>query len=765
MTVAASSLIRAERDGEIYYFCCESCRKKFLAQETGDAIPESPSGCCGDHGKTHTASKGTAATGMYVCPMCSEVRQDHPGDCPICGMPLEAEFVASGQPEDTSELDDMTMRFWLGMVMSLPVLFLAMGHMALSTLNEATSGWVQFFLSVPVIFWAGWPLLKRAARSVASGNLNMFTLIGMGVMAAFGVSAAQLIVPEWFPSSVRGHFYFESAAVITVLVLLGQMLELRARSRTGQAIRELLALAPGTARRIKPTGEHDVAVAEVSPGDLLRVRPGERVPVDGTVTEGGSFLDEAMLTGESAPVHKDPGDSVTAGSVNGAGSFVMRAEHVGSETVLARIVAMVAQAQRSRAPIQRVADRAAAFFVPAVVAVAVLAFAVWMTVGPEPRLAFALVSAISVLVIACPCALGLATPMSVMVGVGRGAQAGVLIKDAAALETLETVNTIVVDKTGTLTEGKPEVTALLPAESGGEMELLADAASVEKGSEHPLSAAILRAAKDRNAPLAPVTDFHTVAGSGIRGRDGDREILAGTAAFLRESGVDTDSLELLETQAMNALGGQTTVCVAKAGKPLGVIAVSDPLKSTAKEAVNALHALGLRVVMLTGDNFATAERIAGQLGIDEFSAGLRPGQKQARVKELQREGKVSVAGDGINDAPALAQADVGIAMSTGTDVAMESAGITLLHGDLRGIVRAFALSRAVMHNIRQNLFFAFVYNLLGVPIAAGVLYPALGWMLSPMIAGAAMSLSSVSVILNALRLRHWRQDAAQQVSG
>jgi len=725
MTVDVSSPIRAERDGEIYYFCCEGCRKKFVAQDAA-------------------APKSGTASGMYVCPMCPEVRQDHPGDCPICGMPLEPEFVAAGQPEDTSELDDMTLRFWLGAVMTLPVVVLAMGH--IGHLGPDTSGWTQFFLSTPVVFWAGWPLLKRAGRSLATWNLNMFTLIGLGVLAAFGFSAVQLAAPGLFPEAVQGRFYFESAAVITVLVLLGQMLELRARSRTGEAIRKLLSLAPGTARRIHPNGEHDVAVAEVRPGDLLRVRPGERVPVDGVVTEGTSFLDEAMLTGEAAPVRKSEGALVTAGTVNGSGSFVMRAEHVGSETVLARIVEMVARAQRSRAPIQRLADRVAGFFVPTVVAVAVLAFAVWMQVGPEPRLAFALVSAISVLVIACPCALGLATPMSVMVGVGRGAQCGVLIKDAASLEALETVDTVVVDKTGTLTEGKPEVTLLIPVEGLAESELLAAAASVEQGSEHPLASAILRKARERDIALLPVTNFHATAGSGVEGRVGEASIRGGPGAFLG-----------LEPTQNAALEGQTTVFVAKEGRLLGVIAVADPIKPTTPEAVQALHALGLRVVMLTGDNSLTAQRVAAHLGIDEFAAEMRPEQKHARVVELQKQGhKIAMAGDGINDAPALAQAEVGIAMSTGTDVAMESAGITLLHGDLRGIVRALALSRAVMRNIRQNLFFAFIYNLLGVPIAAGVLYPAFGWLLSPMIAGAAMSISSVSVITNALRLRRWQ---------
>ena len=725
MTVDASSPIRAERDGETYYFCSEGCRKKFLGQ-----TPEPPK------------TKGSV---IYVCPMCPDVRQDHPGDCPHCGMPLEPE--SAGQPEEaTPELDAMTLRFWLGAVMGLPVLILAMGHF--SGLSHATSGWAQFFLSTPVIFWAGWPLIVRAARSVATWNLNMFTLIGLGVLAAYGFSVVSLLGPGLFPPELAGRFYFESAAVIVVLVLLGQMLELKARSRTGSAIRGLLALAPATARRIDPDGEHDVAVQGVAPGDLLRVRPGERVPVDGVVTEGSSFLDEALITGEAEPVRKAPGDPVTAGTVNGSGSFDMRAEHVGSETVLARIVEMVARAQRSRAPIQRLADRVAGFFVPAVVAVAVLAFAVWMNVGPQPRLAYALVSAISVLVIACPCALGLATPMSVMVGVGRGAQAGVLIKDASALEAMEGVDTVIVDKTGTLTEGKPQLTALIPEPGVTEAELLLTAASVEQGSEHPLAAAVLREAKSRNLVLtkrSKMTDFWSKSGSGVHGIVENRPVWVGTAAFLRENGFDVVASDV------------ATMFVAQGEQFLGSIEVADPIKPSTPEAIRALHALGLKVVMLTGDNATVARKVAEQLGLDEFSAAMRPEQKQARIVELQAQGrKIVMAGDGVNDAPALAQADVGVAMSTGTDVAMESAGITLLHGDLRGLVRALELSRAVMVNIRQNLFFAFVYNLIGVPIAAGVLFPAFGWMLSPMIAGAAMSLSSVSVIANALRLRHWK---------
>ncbi|MEI8234822.1 MAG: heavy metal translocating P-type ATPase [Verrucomicrobiota bacterium] len=737
MTVDASSPIRAERDREVYYFCSEGCRKKFLAQRPGEAKAAPPS--------------GRAPSGKYVCPMCPGVRSDHPGDCPVCGMPLEPEFTAA-MPEASPELAEMTLRFWLGAAGTLPVLFLAMGHGLLPlALSHATAGWVQMFLSAPVVFWAGWPLLQRGARSLGSGKWNMFTLVGLGVLAAFGFSVAALLFPALFPEAARGAYYFESAAVITVLVLLGQMLELRARGRTGQAIRELLSLAPDWARRIEPDGEKDVPVAEVRPGDLLRVRPGERTPVDGVVTEGVSFLDEAMLTGEPEPVRKKSGSPVTAGTVNGAGSFVMRAERVGGETVLARIVEMVARAQRSRAPIQRLADRVAGLFVPAVVVFAALSAWAWMLWGPEPRLAFALVSAVSVLVIACPCALGLATPMSVMVGVGRGAQAGVLIKDAAALEALETVDTVAVDKTGTLTEGKPEVVALYPAEGVSREALVSAAACVEQGSEHPLATALLAEARRRGLSAAPVGDFHATAGAGVEGKGPEGElILAGTAAFLRSRGCQP-----LEMQT--ALEGQTTVFVARGGTPLGMIAVADPVRPAAAGAVRALHSLGLRVVMLTGDNPAAAQRVAAQVGVDEFAAGLRPEEKHARIAALQKEGfKVAMAGDGINDAPALAQADVGIALSTGTDVAMESAGITLLHGDLRGIVRALALSRAVMRNIRQNLFFAFCYNLLGIPIAAGVLYPAFGLLLSPMIAGAAMSFSSVSVIANALRLRRWK---------
>ena len=778
-----SSPIRAERDGETFYFCCEGCRKKFLAQGEHPSGESEPHSCCGHHDQAAPPPADAVSSGIYICPMHPEVRQDHPGDCPICGMPLEPEMVSASGAEDTTELDDMTLRFWLGTVMALPVLILAMVHMR--AIGHGTLGWAQFILSTPVVFWAGWPLLKRAVRSLVSWNLNMFTLIGLGVMAAYGFSLLNVLKPGLFPSALRGTYYFESAAVITVLVLLGQMLELRARRRTGEAIRELLSLAPSTARRIDTDGEHDVPIAEVLVGDRLRVRPGERIPVDGTLEEGGSYVDESMLTGEAEPVHKVGGDPVTAGTMNSTGSFVMKAEHVGSETVLAQIVDMVARAQRSRAPIQRLADQVAGYFVPAVVIVAAAAFFGWLAIGPEPRLSYAFASAISVLVIACPCALGLATPMSVMVGVGRGAKAGVLIKDAGVLELLEKVDTVVVDKTGTLTEGKPQVTTLLPVDGVTEEALLATAASLEQQSEHPLGAAIVHAARERRVPLASVLGFQAIAGRGVRGREEDAEmgrrgdagrgggeaaetpcpcpstlstpsipppaeILVGTGSFLQGLGVDIEA----GAARANALDGQTTVYVSRAGKLLGVIAISDPIKNTTPEAVRALHALGLRVVMLTGDNRAVAARVASKLGIDEFAAEVLPDQKHAKIAELQQQGrKVAMAGDGINDAPALAQADVGIAMSTGTQVAIESAGITLLHGDLRGIVRAISLSRTVMRNIRQNLFFAFIYNLLGVPVAAGVLYPVFGVLLSPMIAGAAMSFSSVSVITNALRLK------------
>ena len=751
MTVDASSPIRAERDGETFYFCCERCRTRFLAQ-AGAAAAEPNHACCGGHSEREPAPENAVSSGMYVCPMCPGVRQDHPGDCPICGMPLEPEMVSADQQEDTTELDDMTRRFRTGAALSLPVLALAMSHT-----HFAFSGWAQALLTVPVVFWAGAPLIKRAWRSLIGWNLNMFTLIGMGVLAAFGVSAVQLIAPALFPEQVRGHFYFESAAVITTLVLLGQVLELRARRRTGQAIRQLLALAPATARRVDADGEHDVPLGKVHAGDVLRIRPGEHIPVDGAVSSGQGTVDEAMLTGEPTPVQKAPGDPLTGGTLNGSQSFLMRAERVGADTVLAQIVDMVARAQRSRAPIQRLTDRISGYFVPAVVAVALLGFSGWLIAGPEPKLSYALVSAISVLVIACPCALGLATPMAVMVGVGRGASAGVLVKEAAALEILEKVDTVVVDKTGTLTEGKPAVTGLLPADGVTETELLSVAASLEQGSEHPLAGAIVRAARERGITLAAVNDFHAVAGAGVRGKlDGHSEpAVAGTAAFLNETGA-RETLRPLEDKA-SMLDGQTLVFVAIGDKPLGVIGISDPLKKTTPEAVRTLHAMGLRVVMLTGDNQAAAQRIASQLGIDDFAAALSPAQKHARIAELRKSGrKVAMAGDGINDAPALAEADVGIAMSTGAGCAIESAGITLLRGDLGGIVRAIRLSRAVMRNIRQNLFFAFAYNAAGVPIAAGVLYPVLGILLSPMLAGVAMSLSSVSVILNSLRLRNAR---------
>ena len=759
MTVDSATPFQCVRDGETFFFCCESCRNRFLAQsassDDGKLAPDHS--CC----NTHSAPPldNATASGAYVCPMCPEVRQDHPGDCPVCGMALEPEMVAAHQPEDTTELHDMTRRFWFAAALSSPVFLHSMTHMASGA--HLISGLLQLIFTTPVVFWAGWPLLQRAWRSLRTGNLNMFTLIGMGVISAYGYSIMLGTLPWLFPYPMHGHFFFESAAVITTLVLLGQMLELRARRHTSDAIRELLDLAPATASRLDSDGEHEVPATDIQIGDRLRVRPGERIPVDGTVLEGQSHVDESMLTGEPEPTKKIRGDSLAAGTVNGAGSLVMRAERVVKETVLARIVEMVAHAQRSRAPIQRLADRVSSYFVPAVIAVAILTAVVWLLVGSEPRISNALVSSISVLVIACPCALGLATPVSVMVGIGRGAKAGVLIKDASALQVLEKVDTIIVDKTGTLTEGKPAVTAVLPADGVTEKELLSVAASLERPSEHPLGAAIVRAAETRKIGFVPATEFQSVPGAGVCGlvtqpNAQPQMAYAGTASFLHDKGGFCCALKPLEETAAGH-DGETLVFIALGEKPLGVIAVSDPIKKSTPEAVHALHALGLRVVMATGDNHAAAERVAKQLGIDEFAAGLLPEQKLARVVELQKQGrKVAMAGDGINDAPALAQADAGIAMSTGTGIAIESAGITLLQGDLRGIVRAVLLSRAVMRNIRQNLFFAFIYNALGVPIAAGVLYPFFGVLFSPMIAGAAMSLSSVSVITNALKLKNTR---------
>jgi len=699
---------------------------------------------------------------IYTCPMHPEVQQDHPGNCPKCGMVLEPKTMSAVE-EESPELADMTRRFWIGVALALPVFTLAMAR-AIPTLAHEnwvmgdTSRWIQFLLATPVVLWSGLPFFKRGWRSLVTWQLNMFTLIAIGVGTAYLFSAAVMLMPGAFPNTFapegRVGIYFEAAAVIVVLVLLGQVLELRARSKTGSAIRALLNLAPKTARVFQDGEEHDVPLEFVQAGAKLRVRPGEKIPVDGILLDGKTSVDESMISGEPLPVEKITGDKVTGGTLNTTGSFLMQAEHVGSETVLARIVKMVADAQRSRAPIQALADKVSGYFVPAVLAVAVLTFIGWAWLGPEPRFAHAIVNAVAVLIIACPCALGLATPMSVMVGIGRGAQAGVLIRNAEAIEILEKVTTVVVDKTGTLTEGKPRLTEILSANGVSEDELLLAAASVEQNSEHPLAAAIVHGAKERGVKLQSVIDFNSITGGGVVGKIDGREIAVGKLKFLHERGV-TD-LAVIEPKATALQAeGQTAMFVAINGKAAGILTVSDPIKASTPEAIAQLHKLGLKIIMLTGDNERTANAVAKKLGLDSVEAGVEPQHKHERIQQLRQQGHiVSMAGDGINDAPALAAAHVGIAMGTGTDVAMESAGITLVKGDLRGIAKAMTLSRSMMRNIRQNLFFAFVYNALGIPVAAGVLYPFFGWLLSPIIAGAAMSLSSVSVIGNALRLRN-----------
>ncbi len=714
-------------------------------------------------GSASPASVKKPATGIYTCPMHPEVQQDHPGACPKCGMALELKGgSASSAPDDNAELHDMTRRFWIGTALTVPVFVLAMVHVIpafahQSWVDSHVSRWIQFALTTPVVAWAGWPFFVRGWQSLRSWNLNMFTLIAIGVGAAYGFSVVAMLLPNLFPQAMQHDgkvaIYFEAAAVIVVLVLLGQVLELRARSRTGSAITALLNLAPPTARQVAPGGDNVVPLDQVKVGDWLRVVPGDKVPVDGVVVEGHSSVEESMITGEPLPVEKSVGDAVTGGTVNGTGSFVMRAERIGADTLLGQIVDMVAEAQRSRAPIQGLVDRVASFFVPAVLVIAVITFAAWMWLGPEPRLAYAIVNAVAVLIIACPCALGLATPMSIMVGVGRGAQAGVLMKSAEALERLETVTTLVVDKTGTLTEGKPVLMDVLPVDGIDANELVRLAAALEQSSEHPLAAAVVQGAKTRQIPMSAVSDFRSVTAGGVVGKVDGRTVLIGKPAFLRNEHIA--GLEPLEASAAKLQeDGKTVLFVAVDGKPGGLLAVADPIKASTPEAISQLHALGLKLVMLTGDNRRTAAAVAKTLGIDAVEAEIEPAGKVAHVKQLRAKGQhVAMAGDGINDAPALSEADVGIAMGTGTDVAMHSAGITLVKGDLRGIAKAITLSRATMRNIRQNLFFAFIYNALGIPIAAGLLYPLFGVLLSPMIAGAAMSLSSVSVIGNALRLR------------
>lgn len=735
----AAAKHRAEHGGKPYFFCSPGCRAKFMAAPEKYLTPD--------------AAPPVAAGAIYTCPMHPEVRQTGPGSCPICGMALEpAAMTADGAPNP--ELVDMIRRFWIALALSLPVVVLEMGgHFAgLHHLMTGFSGWVQFLFATPVVFWAGAPFFARGWRSVVSGKLNMFTLIAMGTGAAWGYSAAVTLAPQWVPEGMGGAVYFEAAAVITVLVLLGQVLELKARDRTSGAIRALLELAPKVARRITGDGEEEIPLEAVQVNDRLRVRPGDKVPVDGRVLEGRSSLDESLVTGESMPVAKGVGDAVIGGTINQTGALIIVAEKIGRDTMLARIVAMVAEAGRSRAPVQRLADQVSAWFVPVVILAALAAFIAWMMLGPEPRFAHGLVAAVSVLIIACPCALGLATPMSVMVGVGRGAEMGVLIRNAEALERMEKVDTIVVDKTGTLTEGRPSVTAILPTPRVAMDEILRFAAAVEQASEHPLAQAILRTAKSRGFAIPPVADFESPTGRGATGMVEGRRVALGGEDFVAGLGFDVAALRTAAEAARR--DGATAIYAAISGVGAGVLVIADPIKATTPAAVEALKQQGLRVLMLTGDHATTARAVAGRLGIEEVEAEVLPADKSRIVARLRAEGRiVAMAGDGVNDAPALMAADVGIAMGTGSDVAMESAGVTLVKGDLVGIVRARRLSRAAMRNIRQNLFFAFVYNAIGVPVAAGVLYPMFGIMLSPMISAAAMALSSVSVIGNALRLR------------
>jgi Cu+-exporting ATPase len=745
---------RFEYKGQEYLFCGARCRERFQADPERFLEPEA--------GQAPTAPTRQEPAGtIYTCPMHPEVRQAGPGSCPICGMALEPEQVSLDQGPDP-ELIDMTKRFWVALVLTAPVFVIEMGrHLGLMHLVPSSwSNWISLALSTPVVLWAGAPFFVRGWRSVVSGHLNMFTLIAMGTGVAYLYSLIGTLLPQIFPAGFRDAHgavgvYFEAAAVITVLVLLGQVLELRARERTSGAIRALLGLAPKTARRISDRGDEDVAIDTIAVGDHLRVRPGEKIPVDGFVIEGTSFVDESMVTGEPMPVAKADGARVIGGTVNQSGALVLRAEQVGRDTMLARIVDLVARAQRSRAPVQRLADRVAGWFVPAVLASAVIAFAAWVVFGPEPRFTFGLVAAVTVLIIACPCALGLATPMSIMVGVGRGARAGILIRDAEALEAFERIDTIVIDKTGTLTEGKPKLASVVTAPDVDENTLLRFAACAEQASEHPLARAIIEAAKARGLSLVQVSGFVAHPGKGATGVVEGRAVALGNTALMGDLNIAVHEFDIA-TEAARA-SGATTVYIAIDGRPAGVIAVADPIKASAKAAIAALRSEGLRIVMLTGDNATTARAVASQLGITEIEAGVLPERKGDVVQRLRREGRrVAMVGDGVNDAPALASANVGIAMGGGTDVAIESAGLTLLTGDLAGLVRARRLSAATMRNIRQNLAFAFVYNAAGVPIAAGVLYPVFGILLSPMLGAAAMALSSVSVIGNALRLARAR---------
>ncbi|WP_240928119.1 heavy metal translocating P-type ATPase [Thalassoroseus pseudoceratinae] len=800
MTVDPQSALASEHNGNTYYFCCEHCQRKFESDPEAVLNAESGNECC--HGSDSMNAKSRSSKpGVYVCPMCPEIEEDEPGDCPKCGMALERSgpstssktiytcpmhreieqdepgdcpkcgmalepksVTVSMDDQDDPELRDMSRRFWVGLALGLPLFLIAMlpmlGVPIHDVISPRASQWIQLALATPIVLWCGLPFFVRGWKSLVNRHWNMFTLIAIGVAAAYGYSVIAVLFPQVFPTSFQEEHtgligvYFEAAAMIVVLVLLGQVMELRARKRTGGALRELMNLTPPTAHLVENGEERDVSVDEVQTGNLLRVRPGEKIPVDGTITEGESNVDESMITGEPIPVEKSAGDNVIGGTLNETGSFLMKAEQVGGETMLARIIQMVADAQRSRAPIQRIADKAAGYFVPFVVGVAIVTFFVWLLIGPAPAFTYALVNSVAVLIVACPCALGLATPMSITVGVGRAAREGVLFKDAAALETLRTVDTLIVDKTGTLTEGKPRLTDVQPVGKWTEYDVLKLVAAVESQSEHPLARAVVDGAKDRDVKWSDVADFDSITGGGVRGTVDGQQILIGKPSLLQEQGVFGVE-ELIEQADQWRDEGKTVLFAAVDGKSLALLAVADPIKPSTQDAVRELHRLGLKIRMLTGDHEKTARTVADQLGIDDFEAGVSPEEKHDRVEALRNDGHVvAMAGDGINDAPALAAADIGIAMGTGTDVAIETAGVTLVQGDLQDIVRSIHLSRAVLRNIKQNLFFAFAYNSLGVPIAAGVLYPFTGWLLSPMLAAAAMSFSSVSVITNALRLRH-----------
>lgn len=750
MDVDAQNAIKTEIQNKIYYFCSEKCKAKFIQNQKNPAQQEIK------------LKPAAVKSQQYTCPMHPEIISDKPDDCPKCGMALEPKNGPVEGNEEQKEIKKLARKFWIGLVLGTPVFILAMAEMIpdfkFGFISHRMSGVIQLILATPVIFWAGGFFFTRAWKSIVNRSLNMFTLIAMGVGAAYFYSAAAVLFPRIFPESLKMHgnlgLYFEAAVVITVLVILGQYLEGRARAKTGQAIKALLGLAVKKARRITDSGEEEVDIDQIQKGDLLRVRPGEKVPLDGIIKEGKSTIDESMISGEPIPIEKKQGDKVIGATVNQTGTFVMITEKVGSETLLSQIVRMVAEAQRSRAPIQSLADKVAGIFVPVVILIAATAFFVWLLWGPQPALAYAIVNSIAVLIIACPCALGLATPMSIMVGVGQGAQSGILIKNAEAIEKTEKITHVLTDKTGTLTEGKPRITAVELAEGIDEKTLLSVAGSLEQLSEHPLARAVLDYAKEKNVAFKSVEDFDSVTGGGVKGKLASKQVCLGKQKFI-ESFVQDVPENLRDKAMVIQEKAQTVVWVAQDNKVLGILGISDPIKKTTPEAIKELHSLGLKVIMLTGDNKKTARAIAEELNIDDVHAELEPKDKQEIIKQLTEKGaRVLMAGDGINDAPALAQAEVGVAMGTGTDVAIESAGITLVKGDLKGIVKAIKLSRAVMRNIRQNLFFAFIYNVLGLPIAAGVLYPFTGWLLNPMIAGAAMSFSSVSVIGNALRLRN-----------